>query len=698
MSKLTVFHIVFFLGGFVLLSSASLAHASTNIINEDQKILASDGAAIDRFGGSVDLASDGTTAVVGSNLDNNLSGNAGSAYVFTKNNDGFWVQTKKLVASDASNADFLGESVSISGDGDVIVAGSRLDDVSQMIDAGSAYVFTKNNDGLWVQTKKLVASDAASGDQFGVSASVSADGTTAVIGSHFGDSSINNSGSAYVFEKMSETWVQTKKLVASDAASGDRFGESVSVSGDGKTVVVGAFADDEGSAINRGAAYVFTKNEQEQWVESDKFIGSKTFNSDQFGASVKISDDGMNIVASAITEDTSAGSNNGAVYVFNRVANDQWEESVRLLPSDGSLSTQFFGSILDVSADGTTVIAGSPEDNGAGRNNGAAYVFTLQENIWNETKLIASDDFSEDKFGSAVGLSADGTTAIAGSPFDHVNGTSDQGSAYLFVIRDILPKIQNIPSDIVTVSDNNMTGVLVDYAPPTAVDGNNQSIPVTCNPDSGTVFLLGVTIVNCVATDSDGNMSAETFRITVHGSYPKEGLELLHKAEITINDGIHNVILHVGEPLPKKGELNFGYGFLTDDPKIMLMTATHGSFLDDAPKKHSNNFSWHNHLVEFDSTSNCEGISNNGLEITQILSESSGTVKVGGSILKIKNMEINFVPTYDDLDVHVSGSVMPFEIIPVFDDMQNLDVVCIDSVNVFTPNRFLIETEIDTKK
>ena len=43
-------------------------------------------------------------------------------------------------------------------------------------------------------------------------------------------------------------------------------------------------------------------------------------------------------------------------------------------------------------------------------------------------------------------------------------------------------------------------------------------------------------------------------------------------------------------------------------------------------------------------------------------------------------------------------NTIPFEMIPVFDDVQNLDVICIDSVNVFTPDRFFIETKIDTKK
>jgi hypothetical protein len=97
---------------------------------------------------------------------------------------------------------------------------------------------------------KLTASDAAAGDYFGVSVSVSRD--TAVIGAWGDDAGM---GSAYVFTRTAGVWTEQAKLTASDMAAGDTFGESVSVSGD--TALIGADADDDGGSAS-GSAYVFS--------------------------------------------------------------------------------------------------------------------------------------------------------------------------------------------------------------------------------------------------------------------------------------------------------------------------------------------------------------------------------------------------------------------------------------------------------
>ena len=160
----------------------------------------------------------------------------------------------KLVADDAAAGDYFGSSVSVSGS--TIVVGARLDDDAGS-NSGSAYVFEKDATGAWVQAKKLVAADAAADDRFGISVSVS--GSTIVVGANLDDksSTITNSGSAYVFEKNATTgtWAQAAKLVADDAEAGDTFGVSVSVSG--STIVVGADYDDVDGKVNSGSAYVW---------------------------------------------------------------------------------------------------------------------------------------------------------------------------------------------------------------------------------------------------------------------------------------------------------------------------------------------------------------------------------------------------------------------------------------------------------
>ncbi|MCK4658556.1 MAG: hypothetical protein KAV82_03455 [Phycisphaerae bacterium] len=102
-----------------------------------------------------------------------------------------------------------------------------------------------------MEEAKLLASDGAEDDRFGRSVSISGD--TAVIGAPatYGYAS----GSAYVFRFNGLNWVEEAKLLASDGVAGDYFGRSVSVSGD--TTVIGAWADDD-NGDDSGSAYVFS--------------------------------------------------------------------------------------------------------------------------------------------------------------------------------------------------------------------------------------------------------------------------------------------------------------------------------------------------------------------------------------------------------------------------------------------------------
>jgi len=148
----------------------------------------------------------------------------------------------KLTASDGAANDHFGDSVSLSGDTAVI--GAPYTDTSE----GSAYVFVRSGT-TWSQQAKLTANDGVAYDDFGDSVSLSGD--TAVIGARGDDDLGTDSGSAYVFVRSGTTWSQQAKLTASDGAYSDRFGYSVSVSGD--TAVIGAYGDDN----FKGAAYVF---------------------------------------------------------------------------------------------------------------------------------------------------------------------------------------------------------------------------------------------------------------------------------------------------------------------------------------------------------------------------------------------------------------------------------------------------------
>ena len=212
---------------------------------EEEKLIPSDGAAEDHFGGAVAVSGD--TIVVGSGWDDDNGSFSGSAYVF-RYDGSEWVEEEKLTASDGVARDSFGSSVGISGD-TIVVGANGNDDYGPY--TGSAYIF-RYDGSEWVEEEKLTASDGAPGDHLGNSVAISGD--TVVVGAIYDDDNGSDSGSAYVFHYDGSDWVEDAKLTASDGAESDFLGFSVAVSG--STSMVGAYADDD-IVENSGSAYVF---------------------------------------------------------------------------------------------------------------------------------------------------------------------------------------------------------------------------------------------------------------------------------------------------------------------------------------------------------------------------------------------------------------------------------------------------------
>jgi hypothetical protein len=200
---------------------------------------ASDGAAGDAFG--VSVAVSGQTIVVGADRDDDNGLDSGSAYVFVQAGSD-WLQEAKLLANDGQQGDQFGASVAISGN--IAVVGAPGADTAWM-DSGAAYLFRYNGVN-WVEEAKLVAGDGKAGDQFGASVSISAD--YAVVGAPGAD----GSGALYVYKFDGSVWSLEGKVAATDAAPGQGFGGSVSISGD--TILSGATGD----SAQTGAAYAYS--------------------------------------------------------------------------------------------------------------------------------------------------------------------------------------------------------------------------------------------------------------------------------------------------------------------------------------------------------------------------------------------------------------------------------------------------------
>jgi hypothetical protein len=267
----------------------------------------------------------------------------------------------------------------------------------------------------WTEKQKLLASDAAAGDYFGVS--VSLDGDTALIGARYDDDTGVSSGSAYVFTRTGTTWTQQAKLFASDGAADDQFGWSVSLSGD--TALIGAAWDDD-NGVSSGSAYVFTRIGT-TWTQQAKLLASDGTAQDRFGGSVSLSGDTA-LIGAAWDDDK--GVDSGSAYVFTRTSTT-WTQQAKLLASDAAAG-DYFG--VSVSLDGDTALIGAYKDDDKGFDSGSAYVFTRTSTTWTQqAKLLASDAAAENYFGWSVSLSGD--TALIGAPLAGNNGA---GSAYVF--------------------------------------------------------------------------------------------------------------------------------------------------------------------------------------------------------------------------------------------------------------------------
>ena len=180
---------------------------------ETAKLIPGDGAAGDQFGS---LAIDGDTIVVGAAHHDGHSLDSGAAYVFTRGDDG-WVESAKLVARDSDANDHFGTSVALHAQ-TIVVGASGDDQVGQ--NAGAAYVFVPDTDG-WRQQAKLTASDGMAHDGFG---HVAINEHIVIVGAPRSLVEGEANMIAYVYSYADGGWREQSSVLAGAAGSVDGFG------------------------------------------------------------------------------------------------------------------------------------------------------------------------------------------------------------------------------------------------------------------------------------------------------------------------------------------------------------------------------------------------------------------------------------------------------------------------------------------
>ncbi|HYF66004.1 MAG TPA: FG-GAP repeat protein [Herpetosiphonaceae bacterium] len=451
----------------------------------------------DLFGVAIDA--DGDTVVVGAaredggsngvNGEQNNDGaqDSGAAYVFVRSGAA-WTQQAYLKPSNTDPGDDFGWSVAISGD--TIVVGAPYEDGGSngvggeqnnaISDAGAAYVFVRSDAQgapAWTQQAYLKASNPGQQDFFGFAVDITGDTILAGapwensaargVDGNQADNSAAHSGAAYVFVRASGVWSQQAYLKASNTDALDSFGASVAIDGD--AAVIGAWREgsattgvngkeDDNTAENAGAAYVFARSEA-GWSQQAYLKASNAESADYFGSQVAI--DGATVVVGAGGEDSAAtdvngaegdntAENAGAAYVFAR-SEAGWSQQAYLKASNTDAEDDF-GSAVAISGDRIVVAAGA-EDSAArtvngnqaddsALNAGAAYAFVRSETGWSRAAYLKAPNAERaDGLGRAVALTdeiiaigaigeASAATGLNGD--QHDNNAFRAGAAYVF--------------------------------------------------------------------------------------------------------------------------------------------------------------------------------------------------------------------------------------------------------------------------
>ena len=477
--------------------SATIRHNTVNLTNAQLNTMigrleASNSDDNDRLGLTVRLSGDGNTLAVGADLEdsaatgvngaqnNNSATNSGAVYVFRRNG-GMWSQQAYIKASNTDTGDQFGLNVSLSGNGNTLAVGAIREDSastgingvqnnSSATDSGAVYVFRFSN-GLWSQQAYIKASNPEAFALFGRESSLSHDGNTLAVGALFEDgsstgingipstnTSVQDSGAAYIFRFNNGVWSQHAYIKASNSGAGDVFGFPVRLNDDGNTLAVGAVRED-GSATgvngmqddgfnDSGAVYVFRFSTGSSTWSQQAYIKASHLGVGQFGFALSLSTDGNTLAVGASREDGSATGVNGvhdnnttdtgAAYVF-RFNNGIWSQQAYIKASNTGLNDQF-GVSVSLSADGNTLAVGALNESGSssgfgGINNddlfesGAVYLFEFSGNTWSQRAYIKARDAARiGYFGRSVQFSHDGNTLAVGAW--GVNNVS--GAVYLY--------------------------------------------------------------------------------------------------------------------------------------------------------------------------------------------------------------------------------------------------------------------------
>ena len=381
------------------LTNPTLINASINNINliPNQTVSTLNGTYISRFGQSVSLSRNGLMLAVGANSSNNGEGYV-KIYEFVSGN---WSQKGSTLngvdhPSTTLSREF-GISVSLSNDGLILAVGAFGTNVNK----GSVYIYEFVS-GNWSQ-KGSTLNGISNGDLFGWSVSLSGNGLFLDVGAIGAN---NYNGSVYRYEFVSGGWSQRGGFIGGQATS--EFGRSLSLSSDGLILAIGAPAGNSDTGYVQLAEY---STINQNWSSKGSTIHGTS--GSLFGKNVSLSDNGLIVAVGA----PAANSRTGYVNIYEFV-NGNWSQKGSTL--NGTAIDNEFGKGVSLSSNGLILAVGVP---GGDLYFGYVNIYEFVSGNWSQkgSKLNGTDGGGQ--FGDRVSLSSNGLTLAGGaSTADNMNG------------------------------------------------------------------------------------------------------------------------------------------------------------------------------------------------------------------------------------------------------------------------------------
>ncbi len=334
---------------------------------------------------------------------------------------------------DATASQLYGTAVAVGQE--TVIVGAPGDDNS----AGAAYIQTYNRaTGIWEETEKLTASNAADFDNFGEAVAITKPIETggefyAAVGAPQQNAGL---GAVYVYQFGSQ-WTEAQVITAPDITPNLRFGTSIAMSDD--LLLIGA-SGDINYGLDAGAAYLY-KRSGSSWMFVDKIHATNNLGnieatpSELFGQSVGV--DGNHLIIGAPLNLNNLGQRVGAAYIFNFDATSNSISFVQKLNAQQTGGANdannfgYFGYSVDM-ADGYAIIGGYG-DTSAGANTGAAYIYELNGATWQiHEKLLAATSAANSYFGWSVAIEKNGDVPIAVVGAKFYNSAQGSLNVYAF--------------------------------------------------------------------------------------------------------------------------------------------------------------------------------------------------------------------------------------------------------------------------